>query len=213
MNHDIIYKHCFAVCQKSEEADVIFAVDTSNGWNHSELGTLVPTIISKIVAGIELGPTKTQIALITYASSSNIRFDFNKYNNESKRLNLRRQLSSFDPTTSSNTNITDLIENVDHLLVDSKKGARLSAKKFLILFSNYQNNISVEDRKILDILRKSVEIFAVGLDQSDEKFTIMSEIASTSFHIGIDGGTSVNSIDTFIASLLEQFKTVHCYLP
>ncbi|CAG2221753.1 NOTCH1 [Mytilus edulis] len=82
------------ICQRSEEGDVLFAVDTSNGWQNLDLATKVPTIINKILSGLKLGPMNKQIALLTFASSSYLRFDFNKYNNETERQNLQRQLSS-----------------------------------------------------------------------------------------------------------------------
>ncbi|CAG2242493.1 unnamed protein product [Mytilus edulis] len=201
-----------AFCQRSEETDVVFAVDTSNGWQSLDLTTKVPTIINKILSGLKLGPMNTQIALLTFASSSNIRFDFNKYNNETERQNLQRQLSSFVKTTDTNTNITAMINSANALLFDSVKGARVSAKKFLVVFSNYQNDVTIEESKLIETLKENVEIFVVGLDQSDEQFQVMLDIASTSFHIGIDGEMSVNSIDTYIASLLEQINTVHCEL-
>ncbi|VDI43932.1 Hypothetical predicted protein [Mytilus galloprovincialis] len=200
------------ICQRSEETDVVFAVDTSNGWQSLDLTTKVPTIINKILSGLKLGPMNTQIALLTYASSSNIRFDFNKYTNETERQNLQRQLSSFVKTTHTNTNITAMIHSADVLLFDGVKGARSSAKKFLVVFSNYQNDVTIEDSELIETLKENVEIFVVGLDQSDEQFKVMLDIASTSFHIGIDGEMSVNSIDTYIPSLLEQIYSVHCDL-
>ncbi|VDI77266.1 Hypothetical predicted protein [Mytilus galloprovincialis] len=200
------------ICQRSEEGDVVFAVDTSNGWQNLDLATKVPTIINKILSGLKLGPMNKQIALLTFASSSYLRFDFNKYNNETERQNLQRQLSSFVKTTDTNTNITALINSAEALLFDSVKGARVSAKKFLVVFSNYQNDVTNEENKLIETLKENVDIFVVGLDQSDEQFQVMLDIASTSFHIGIDGDMSVNSIDTYISSLLEQTNTVHCEL-
>ncbi|CAG2191311.1 unnamed protein product [Mytilus edulis] len=200
------------ICKRSEEGDVLFAVDTSNGWQNLDLATKVPTIINKILSGLKLGPMNKQIALLTFASSSYLRFDFNKYNNETERQNLQRQLSSFVKTTDTNTNITALINSANALLFDSETGARVSAKKFLVVFSKYQNDVTIEESILIKTLKENVEIFVVGLDNSDEQFQVMLDIASTSFHIGIDGDMSVNSIDTYISSLLEQTNTVYCEL-
>ncbi|XP_063438671.1 cartilage matrix protein-like [Mytilus trossulus] len=200
------------ICQRYEEGDVLFAVDTSNGWQNLDLATKVPTIINKILSGLKLGPMNKQIALLTFASSSYLRFDFNKYNNETERQNLQRQLSSFIKTTDTNTNITALINSANALLFDSETGARVSAKKLLVVFSNYQKDVTIEESKLIETLKEKVEIFVVGLDNSDEQFQVMLDIASTSFHIGIDGDMLVNSIDTYIASLLEQINTVYCEL-
>ncbi|CAC5403487.1 unnamed protein product [Mytilus coruscus] len=157
--------NCQTVCQRSEEVDVFFAVDTSNGWQNFDLNTKVPTIMNKILPGLILGPMNTHIALLTYASSSNLRFDFNKYNDETKRQNLQRQLSSFGKTTDTNTNITALINSAHALLFE-------------------KNEITTEESKLIETFKEKVEIFAVGLDQSNEQFKVMLDIATTSFHIG-----------------------------
>ncbi|CAC5403491.1 unnamed protein product [Mytilus coruscus] len=69
-------------------------------------------------------------------------------------------------------------------LIDQRyNSARLSAKKFLVVFSNYQNEITTEESKLIETLKEKVEIFAVGLDQSNEQFKVMLDIATTSFYI------------------------------
>lgn len=111
--------------------------------------------------------------------------------------------------------MTALIKSANTILVDGTKGARLSARKILVVFSNYNTNLSFEDRTIIEHFKSQVEIFVIGLDHSKEKLKVMSAtcIALSSFNIRIDGRIPVKSIDTFIPSLIDQFNDVYCDIP
>jgi hypothetical protein len=119
-------------------------------------------------------------------------------------------MSSFSESTFEVSNFTEILSDVQTLIFDSGFGARPSAKKVLLVISQFKFRLGRHN--LYNLLNDSIEVYTIGLDSNDISFNNMLEIASSSFHVGTVGDTFVNLIDTFISAFVRHLSYVNCLI-
>ncbi|XP_063404482.1 collagen alpha-6(VI) chain-like [Mytilus trossulus] len=199
------------VCTESEQADVIIMVDLS-GIQQTHLNSIVPTSLVKILSKIRLGTNAVQLALITYSDQASTRFNFDAYS-EHNRVDLQRSLSSYEAQTNKSSNISEAIKLSQALLGDTAEGARSSAKKVILVISEFKTSLNEQELTYAEVLRKSgINIHTIGIFTDGNAFDTMTGLASTSYHIGTNGNIYVDQIDTYIDSFIQELESLHCTL-
>lgn len=93
------------------------------------------------------------------------------------------------------------------------EGARSSAKKVLLVISEFKNSLNEQDLRYAEELRNNgINIHTIGIFPDSNAFDTMSGLASTSYHIGTNGNIYVDKIDTYIDSFVQELKSLHCTL-
>lgn len=198
-------------CSKSSETDVILAVDTSYSMYSDDLVTTIPDIMNKILVKIGNMSNGTRLSLITFDQTVDTQFNFMQVSQENKSL-LQRRLSSF---TQSNfkvaANISNILTTVQMVFNQNAYGARHTAKKVLLIISRFTDNADDTISSVSnDLKANGVEIFTIGLDNSDDSFTRMLSVVPNAVHIGTVGEFRVNSVDTFIDFFSYQLADLKC---
>ncbi|CAG2185086.1 unnamed protein product [Mytilus edulis] len=190
---NLIKPECNA-CIDSEQADVIIMVDLA-GIQQDYLNSIVPTSLVKILSQIRLGTNAAKLALVTFSDQANTRFSFNAYL-ENNRVDLQEALKL-----------------AEALLGDPTKGARSSAKKVVLVISEFKTSLNEQDLRYAEVLKNNgIHMHTIGIFTDDNAFDTMSGLASTSYHIGINGNIYVDQIDTYIESFVQELKSLHCIL-
>jgi hypothetical protein len=184
-------------------------VDTSRDMDKYDMLKRVPSITNKLLAEIGTNRTDTRLSLVTFDRDISIRFKLKRYSNE---ISFRMQIdmSSFSESTFEVSNFTEILSDVQTLIFDSGFGARPSAKKVLLVISQFRFRLG--SRSLYNLLNDSIEVYTIGLDSNDISFNNMLEIASSSFHVGTVGDTFVNLIDTFISAFVRHLSYVNCLI-
>lgn len=207
---DLIKPECNA-CIESEQADVIIMVDLA-GIQQDYLNSIVPTSLVKILSKISLGTNAVKLALVTFSDQASTRFSFDSYL-ENNRVDLQRSLSSYEGITDKSSNISEAIKLSEALLGDPAEGARSSAKKVVLVISEFKTSLNEQDLRYADVLRNSgINMHTIGIFTDGNAFDTMSGLASTSYHIGTNGNIYVDQIDTYINSFVQELKSLHCIL-
>ncbi|CAG2222294.1 COL6A [Mytilus edulis] len=198
------------VCIKSEQADVIILVDLS-GIQQNHLNSIVPTSLVKILSKIRLGTNDVKLALVTFSDQASTRFNFNAYS-ENNRLDLQRSLSSYEAVTDKSSNILEAIKLAEALLGDPTEGARSSAKKVILVISEFKNSLNEQDLRYAEELRNNgINIHTIGIFPDGNAFDTMSGLASTSYHIvcqdPADIGFLLDASGSVVSSEFEKVKT------
>ncbi|XP_071133712.1 cartilage matrix protein-like [Mytilus edulis] len=208
---DLIRTECNA-CIDSEQADVIIMVDLA-GIQQDDLNSVVPTSLVKILSQIRLGNNAAKLALVTFSEEASTRFSFNAYL-ENNRVELQRSMSSYEGITEKSSNISEALKLAEGLLGDPTEGARSTAKKVVLVISEFKNALNEQDLRFAEVLRNNgIHMHTIGIFTDDIAFDTMSGLASTSYHIGINGNIYVDQIDTYIESFVQELKSLHCILP
>ncbi|XP_076079092.1 collagen alpha-6(VI) chain-like [Mytilus galloprovincialis] len=205
---DLIKPECNA-CIDSEQADVIIMVDLA-GIQQDYLNSIVPTSLVKILSQIRLGNNAAKLALVTFSEEASTRFSFNAYL-ENNRVDLQRSLSSYEGIIDKSSNISEALKLAEALLGDPTEGARSSAKKVVLVISEFKYSLNEQDLRYAEVLRnKGIHMHTIGIFTDDHAFDTMSGLASTSYHIGINGNIYVDQVDTYIESFVQELKSLHC---
>ncbi|VDI58829.1 Hypothetical predicted protein, partial [Mytilus galloprovincialis] len=206
---NLIKPECNA-CVKSEQADVIILVDLS-GIQHDYLNSIVPTLLVKILSKIRLGTNAVKLALVTFCDQASTRFNFNAYS-ENNRLDLQRSLSSYEAVTDKSSNILEAIKLAEALLGNPTEGARSSAKKVILVISEFKNSLNEQDLRYAEELRNNgINIHTIGIFADGNAFDTMSGLASTLYHIvcqdPADIGFLLDASGSVVSSEFEKVKT------
>ncbi|XP_076080262.1 collagen alpha-5(VI) chain-like [Mytilus galloprovincialis] len=209
MMADLIHPFC-NVCHESNETDLMIAVDVSQDMDTTDLTTVIPSLMIKLLNMIGLENTDLRLSLVNFADQVDVRFTNQTYLNETQSRTIQR-MSYLPRENTKVANFSDILDYVVDLSNDTDNGARFSAKKIILFISEFKFNI---DEKSKDITRKlmsdSSEIFTIGLNLEEESFQNMLDISSSSFHVGTVGDMFANQIDTFIEAFVNQLSYVKC---
>ena len=209
LRSNYLFFFSFTVCHSSDKTDLIVMVDTSRDMDKYDMLKRVPSITNKLLAEIGTNRTDTRLSLVTFDRDISIRFKLKRYSNE---ISFRMQIdmSSFSESTFEVSNFTEILSDVQTLIFDSGFGARPSAKKVLLVISQFRFRLG--SRSLYNLLNDSIEVYTIGLDSNDISFNNMLEIASSSFHVGTVVDTFVNLIDTFISAFVRHLSYVNCLI-
>ena len=175
------------------------------------LNTIIPTILLKLLSKVKIGKNAVQLALVTYSDNATVRFTFDVYS-ETNRADLQKSLSSYESKTTASI-VLKALKISRSLFENETAGSRPSSKKIGIIISQFKIPLNGDDIKQADTMKNDgIELYTIGINTDESGFDVMSGLASSSFHIGINGKLYVDQIDLYIEVLAEQFKSIQCRL-
>ncbi|VDI05322.1 Hypothetical predicted protein [Mytilus galloprovincialis] len=206
---DLIHPIC-NVCHESNETDVLIAVDVSRDMDTTDLTTVIPSLMIKLLNMIGLDNADLRLSLVNFADQVDVRFLNQSYSNETQSRTIQR-MSYLPRENTKVSNFSDILGHVVNLSNDTDNGARFSAKKIILFISEFKFDIDEKSKDIISkLMSDPFEIFTSGLNLKEESFQNMLDISSSSFHVGTVGDMFANQIDTFIKAFVNQLSYVKC---
>ncbi|VDI77268.1 Hypothetical predicted protein [Mytilus galloprovincialis] len=199
-----------SVCHESNETDVLIAVDVSRDMDTTDLTTVIPSLMIKLLNMIGLDNADLRLSLVNFADQVDVRFLNQTYSNETQSRTIQR-MSYLTRENTKVSNFSDILGHVVNLSNDTDNGSRFSAKKIILFISEFKFNIDEKSKDIIsNLMSDSSEIFTIGLNLEEESFQNMLDVSSSSFHVGTVGDMFANQIDTFIEAFVNQLSYVKC---
>ncbi|CAC5400118.1 HMCN [Mytilus coruscus] len=124
---DLIHPVC-NVCHESNETDVLIAVDVSRDMDTTDLTTVIPSLMNKLLNNIGLENADLRLSMVNFASQVDVRFTNQTYSNDTQSRTVQR-MSYFSRENTKVSNFSDILGHVVNLSNDTDSGARLSAQK------------------------------------------------------------------------------------
>ncbi|CAC5403494.1 Coadhesin,Thrombospondin-1,Mucin-like protein,Hemicentin-1,Thrombospondin-2 [Mytilus coruscus] len=207
MISELIHPVC-NVCKESQETDLLIAVDVSRDMDSSDLTEVVPTLINNLLRKIGV-ENDIKISLLTFSDKIEIQFTNQTYTNDTKYRTIQK-MSYFPAQNNIISNFSNILENTANLINNTDTGARVSAKKILLIISQFTFGVNDKAIEISQLMKKYAELFTIGLNLQEDSFQNMLDIASSSFHVGTMGTMFANQIDTFLEAFVNQLSYVKC---
>ncbi|XP_052084477.1 uncharacterized protein LOC127721722 [Mytilus californianus] len=206
---DLIHPVC-NVCNESNETDLLIAVDVSRDMDNTDLTTVIPSLMIKLLTYIGLDNVGLRLSLLNFADQVDVRFTKQTYSNDTKSHTIQR-MSYFPRKMTKVSNFSDILGHVVNLSNDTDNEARFSTKKIILFISEFKFDIDEKSKdRISKLMSDSSEIFTIGLNLEEESFQNMLDISSSSFHVGTVGDMFANQIDTFMEAFVDQLSYVKC---
>ncbi|XP_077607009.1 collagen alpha-5(VI) chain [Crocuta crocuta] len=157
IKNEVVRRICTEKGCEDMKADIMFLVDSSGSIGPENFGKM-KTFMKNLLAKIKIGPDRTQIGVVQFSDYNQEEFHLKKYVTQKEISDAIDRMSFIGQNTLTGSALTF----VDQYFRDPTKGARLRAKKFLILITDGEAQDSV--REPAKALRDSgVIIFSVGV--------------------------------------------------
>ncbi|XP_051881384.1 matrilin-3-like [Pristis pectinata] len=149
---------------KSQPHDLVFIIDSSRSVRPQEFEK-VRVFLTHMVDTLDVGPDKTRVAVINYASTVKIEFMLNTYTN---KRDMKRAISQIEPLSTGTMTGLAIEGAMDKAFVDIA-GARpkdlgISRVAIIVTDGRPQDQVS----EIAARARAAgIEIYAVGVDRAD----------------------------------------------
>lgn len=178
------------------------------GMDRKDLNEATKAFIGVIFKKIGLGRPDVRISFVTFDEDVNVLFLNRLYSNTTQDLTTR-QTSYFQKSSSQVLNFTRILSSLVDLISDSKKGRRDTAKKVLLIVSNFKFNIDKTD--VQDVLRGHIiDIYTIGMNFEDGTFRKMLILSPSPFHVGTIGSIFADKVDVFLDAFISQLSYVKC---
>ncbi|XP_064616192.1 uncharacterized protein LOC135480311 [Liolophura sinensis] len=160
-------KYLTLSCSKDKPLDAVFILDSSGSVNVRDFEKEKDFVINWITA-FDIGPTATQLAVISYSTAVDVQFDLNTYHTSRELITHVKAIRYIG----RGTNTAEAIDVAVNRSLSAKYGARKSAAHAAILVTDGRSNDPTATVNAAERARKmKITMFAVGvgnnIDQSE----------------------------------------------
>ena len=167
----------FSACG-SNPADIVFLLDSSGsvgGTNFQKQKDFV----AHFAQSFDIGPSKVQIGVVTFASSPHNEFNLNKYHSKADVISAIHRIHYNSGGTATNT----ALRYVGASSFRAAAGDRAGVANILIVMTDGQSNNPTLTTQEADKLHKmNIKTFAIGIG-SGVRQSELGHIASDSHHV------------------------------
>ncbi|CAH1789907.1 unnamed protein product [Owenia fusiformis] len=170
---DLVLKTCFQQGCGLEESDIVLILDISGSIEIVQFEETI-SFIKSIVNDLDIGPTKSRLGLVTFATDVNIKFTLDRYNNKADIL------AALDTVTHSggSTATVQALNTMRTRMFTLAAGDRPNHPNTAFIItdgSSKDGNPSTEARLSRE---KGIQIYAIGITTVELNIAELTDIAS-----------------------------------
>ncbi|XP_065067352.1 uncharacterized protein LOC135692930 [Rhopilema esculentum] len=163
-----------------KKVDLLFVLDRSGSIGQNNFKYALDFIAS-LVKHFSISPSTTRVALISYATTVKVEFNFKEHLNKECLLKALKDVQYTGGATATGNALQKGIE----LYQDPNSGARPNAKRIVFVITDGNTNVGVKPKIPADQLRAAplkAKVFALGIGTSVNEAELV-DIAGSSSHV------------------------------
>lgn len=193
----IVQVFIFTVCNNTNP-DIVFVLDESGSVGSTNFNK-EKTVVKNIIQLFQIGPSDTQIGVVSYASSVNIDIHLNQYSDLSSLLNAIDNIMYSGGGTNTHSALTKVLTES----FTSTNGDRTNSPNVVVVITDGRSGSMSSTLQEAEKLKKIATVMAVGIG-SNINMDELKGISSSDMYL-----FHVANFDEF-ASVMGNISTVVC---
>ncbi|KAL3980101.1 hypothetical protein ACER0C_016174 [Sarotherodon galilaeus] len=149
-------------CKTANKADIVFIVDESGSIGEENF-RLTRNFLRSVISGLETGPSKIRVSIITYNNVPTAHISLNSFRDKADIL----QFISFLPYRQGGTNTGAALHFTLKNIFTEEKGSRKDVPKVAVVITDGESQDNVKEPAIA-LRRAGVTVFAVGIKEANK---------------------------------------------